>query len=528
MYHSASARLGGLVPASVRLQAEEKRRSSIEFKPFDEVDALYEISSDVSVPLGGGSLLLSARHRQTSDSVSILVHSKSLRCDGVTRWKLAKHPNVMQVREVLHSVNKLYVVTDSWPKTADEISLRQTLTTDEFRQIAQQLLQALAYLHEEDCVADLSADRVLIDRQPNYINVFVPGPFDIATDELVAKDLRTAGRILQQLLESVNTGSRVHERDNISVDSTVSEDVAWTDTTAQVFVRYLLTDPEDRPPSAETMLKHPFLSQPSERLRNGINSHPAMPIAAAASPNIAAPAKKTPLRGKKLFQKAVRLHIAALRWRALTEASVAVEAEVVNALRRVRSWIKHRRDRTAVYGLRSQFPTALRVLCKHVISSGVTAADALPVPTKPPTHVLTSAMRGRVDSRCSAAVACDAILQLVYVYPNCLMPCSFIREFVLTRRPVTPGDLHTRLDPTASEFLDELLTYIDKLISLRAVAPVQACVTFASLLVPCAIRGKDADVAVLRLAEYLSILLKGPPIAIPKSIFARAETGRLV
>lgn len=135
----------------------------------------------------------------------------------------------MQVREVLHSVNKLYVVTDSWPKTADEISLRQTLTTDEFRQIAQQLLQALAYLHEEDCVADLSADRVLIDRQPNYINVFVSGPFDIATDELVAKDLRTAGldawidtlsltllgRILQQLLESVNTGSRVHERDNI-------------------------------------------------------------------------------------------------------------------------------------------------------------------------------------------------------------------------------------------------------------------------------------------------------------------------
>ena len=88
--------------------------------------------------------------------------------------------------------------------------------------------------------------------------------------------------------------------------------------------------------------------------------------------------------------------------------------------------------------------------------------------------------------------------------------------------------MFTDVADVRADFLNELLEYMNGIIDSRALTHVQVCVIFGSLLVPCHLRGKDADVAALRLTEYFSILLACPPIAIPIGLHNRAENGHFV
>eukprot|EP00249_Psilotum_nudum_P010442 c22547_g1_i1 orf=1029-2360(-) len=120
-----------------------------------------------------------ARNLQTGDSVAIKIFDKEKIPTGkmveqikreISTMKLVKHPNIVQLYEVMASRTKIYIVLEyvTGGELFNKIAYQGKLTEDEARKYFQQLINAVDYCHSRGVYhRDLKLENLLLDADGN-------------------------------------------------------------------------------------------------------------------------------------------------------------------------------------------------------------------------------------------------------------------------------------------------------------------------------------------------------------------------
>ena len=233
---------------------------------------------------------------------------KRMLFNEINNLKDLDHPNILKMYEFFEDEKRYYIVTDicKGGELFDEIVARGKFSERDAAMLLKQILGCINYCHQNNIVhRDLKPENVLLEqnREFDQIKIIDFGtslvfdeskkldeklgtPYYIAPEVLAKNygskcDIWSCGVITYIVLSGIppfNGASDQEIMKKVKVGKFSFSDPIWASIsdTGKDFIAKLLTKDQDKRPSAEEALQHPWIIQANEQSKESVTSDMAM------------------------------------------------------------------------------------------------------------------------------------------------------------------------------------------------------------------------------------------------------------